>query len=434
MGPAKPRRGYGRRSVTRHVVFIESNTSGTGELFARRALELDLAPTVIAADHSRYDFDSIDGVATITADTADVVGLTALVRRLSRRAGPIVAVMSTSDYFVGRAADVARRLGLASPDPDAIERCRDKTRQRGILAAAGVPSPEFRSATSMPDALVMARQLGYPVVCKPAVGSGSVGVRLCADPDELGEHVQRLLGSAVTERGAAVKREVLLEQFVAGDEYSIEIVGERIQAVVRKRLGAQPHFVEVGHDYPAQLPERAAQQLTRAACDAVRALALADGPTHVEARMGSAGVRIIEVNPRLAGGRIPVLVQRSGGADLIAATILTALGEPVAEPPDVTLHGALRFVVASGASVAGHVASQLVGDHGWWEAAMYVAPGTVVQQRQDFRDRVGHAIACCPSADEAEQAAASRAARLATTLIPTPPAAVRRAAERLARA
>lgn len=418
MGAAFASRGRGRRDVTRDVVFIESNTTGTGELFVRRALELGLVPTVVAADHSRYGFDRIDGVATVRADTSDLVGLVDIVRGLSRRS--LAAVLSTSDYFVGVAAHVAERLGLPSPGGEAVERCRDKARQREALAAASVPIPAFRAAWSVDAALAAGRQLGFPVVCKPAVGSGSFGVRLCADAGELGDHAQRLLDSPVNERGAAIAPELLVEQFVTGDEYSVEIINARVQAVVRKRLGPVPHFVEIGHDYPARLAEAQRRRLCDAVLDAVRALGLGTGPCHVEARVAASAVWIIEVNPRLAGGRIPVLVERSAGPDLIEAVIRTALGEHVADPPAPALHGALRFVVAQRPSTAATVAPQLVGDHGSWEAQMYVARGTAVRPRGDFRDRVGHVIAWSSSAGEARRTAEQRAACLAQTLVAAP--------------
>ncbi len=404
--------------MTRRVVFVESNTTGTGELFARRALALDLAVSVVAADHARYRFGDIAGVQTITADTADTAGLTSLVGALGTRTAPVAAVMSTSDHFVGVAAAVATRLLLDGPRPDAIERCRDKRLQHRCLAAAGVPTPQSQSATSVRDALAAAEELGYPVICKPNVGSGSVGVRLCAHREELRGHAGRLLASATNERGAAIMPVVLLEEFIAGDEYSIEIVDGAVQAVIRKHLGATPHFVEIGHDYPATPGEGVAERLCAVAQDAVAALGLTCGPSHVEARTAPGGVRIIEVNPRLAGGRIPVLVHRCGGPDTIEATIRAALGEAPRSPVRAMLHGALRFVVVSQCSVAGRVAPSRLGEHGGWEAEMYVAAGARLQPHGDFRDRVGHVLACGPSGEQAQHIATQRAADLAATLVP----------------
>lgn len=418
MGAAVAARGRGRRGVTSDVVFIESNTTGTGELFVRRALALGLVPTVVAADHARYGFERIDGVATACADTSDLDSLADVVGGLSRR--PLAAVLSTSDYFVGVAAHIAERLGLPSPGAEAVERCRHKVLQHEALAAANVPMPAFRAARSATAAVAAGRRLGLPIVCKPAVGSGSFGVRLCADADELGDHARRLLDAPVNERGAAITPVVLVEQFVTGDEYSVEIVAGHVQAVVRKRLGAMPHFVEIGHDYPAQLPEPQLRQLCDVAVDAVRALGLTHGPCHVEARIAADAAWIIEVNPRLAGGRIPMLIARSGGADLIEATIRTALGEPVAEPAVAALHGALRFVLAKQPSTVGPIAADLVGDHGPWQAQMYVTAGTTVRSRGDFRDRVGHAIACSSSATEARRSAEHQAQCLGQALVAAP--------------
>ena len=50
---------------------------------------------------------------------------------------------------------------------------------------------------------------------------------------------------------------------------------------------------------------------------ALRALGLGWGPAHVELRLTQDGPRIVEVNPRLAGGMIPRMVEEALGIDLI---------------------------------------------------------------------------------------------------------------------
>ena len=91
-------------------------------------------------------------------------------------------VTSSSEYSVATAAEAARALGLPHPDPDAVRDCRDKPTQRRRLAAAGLPGPAFGAAGSAAAAVAAAARVGYPVVVKPVSGSGSIGVRRCADP------------------------------------------------------------------------------------------------------------------------------------------------------------------------------------------------------------------------------------------------------------
>src|SRR5262245_35113715 len=120
-------------------VFVESNTSGTGELFLSKATALDLKPVLITRDEARYRFaKNIPGLAVLSSDTSADAVLQTLsgVEWRSR----IKGVISTSEYHVAVAARVARELGLPSGDPVAIARSRNKKTQRDLIFAS---SPEL---------------------------------------------------------------------------------------------------------------------------------------------------------------------------------------------------------------------------------------------------------------------------------------------------
>src|SRR5207237_148005 len=109
-----------------------------------------------------------------------------------------------------------------------------------------------------------------------------------------------------------------------------------------KHLGRLPSVVECGHDFPVDgLPPGAA------ALAAIEALGLGFGPAHTEIRLGRRGPVVIEVNARLAGGRIPTLVRLATGIDLIGATIdavvLGGFRRPLPEPEPG--HASIRFLV-----------------------------------------------------------------------------------------
>ncbi|RVD62201.1 ATP-grasp domain-containing protein, partial [Mesorhizobium sp. M4A.F.Ca.ET.029.04.2.1] len=89
---------------------------------------------------------------------------------------------------------LCRHFGLPGPNPASIERCCDKFTQRQLLAEAGVPIPAYRLAANAADVQKSTAEIGLPVILKPAAGSGSSGVRLCRNADELAEHTTYLLG------------------------------------------------------------------------------------------------------------------------------------------------------------------------------------------------------------------------------------------------
>ena len=307
------------------------------------------------------------------------------------------------------AATVARSLGLPGPQAASIRDCRDKLKQRLGLRRAGVPIPNFSSATSVTMAVEQARELGLPVVVKAVSGSGSIGVRFCATPEEVAAHAAHLLGQSNDERGRALPRHILVESLLEGAEYSVETFGQAVVGVTRKYLGTLPDFVETGHDFPAELSRADTEAVHRVARRSLSALGLGWGAAHIELRLTAGGPHIVEVNPRLAGGYIPELVRLASGVDLISETVrLVAGGEPDLK---VSSGGfaSIRFLLpdddgllrgASGMDEAARVP-------GITEVKLYAKPDSAVKRHGDFRDRIGHVIACATTPRAARNAAAT---------------------------
>lgn len=400
----------------RWLAFVESNTSGTGRLFARAAARQGFRPILLGADPSRYPYVEEDAITALRVDTQDQQALLDTCRRLADEPG-LAGVTSSSEYFIATAAAIARQLGLPGPRPEAILTCRDKHMQRLRLQKARVGVPAFRPAESAAKAVAAAERLGYPVVVKPINGSGSVGVKLCADAGELRAHAEALLGQRQNERGLPVPRRILVEELAVGPEYSVEVFGDHVVGITAKHLGAPPYFVEVGHDFPAALAPAAEQAIQRTVQRTLAALGLGWGPVHVELRLTRAGPAIIEVNPRLAGGYIPELVRLASGIDMITETIRLVAGGVAQLRPAHERYASIRFILSGQAGtladVGGLDAARQVP--GVAAVELYARPGSRVYCAGDFRDRIGHVIAC--GATPAETSAAAERAHRAIRVV-----------------
>lgn len=407
-------------SVPPAFVFVESNTTGTGPRFAAAAADLGLRPILLAADPARYPWVEKSGVRAEVVDTQDRKALLAACQRLAG-SERIAGIWSSSEYFIAAAADLARELGLPGPDPQAVAACRDKGIQRARLAAAGVRQPRFRLTGSSAEAVAAAVDLGLPVVVKPVLGTGSLGVRLCADLCEVENGAAAILAQRVNERGMPLPPHLLVEEQVVGQEVSIETFDREVVGFTRKHLGDPPFFVEVGHDFPAPLRTEEERALTEMAMRVLDVLGLGWGPAHMEVRWTADGPSIIEVNPRLAGGFIPELVRLATGVELIGATVAAACGREVRPARAAYRASSIRFLLAPG---DGRLAA--VDD---WEAAaaeegvadfqLYVPLGGSVARRGDFRDRIGHIISCASTANESGRYAEQARDRLRITIEPS---------------
>jgi len=376
-------------------LLVESNTTGTGRDFAIAALRRGLRPLLLARDPARYPYAAELSLDTRIIDTTDLAAVVAVADELAP-----VGITSSSEYFIATAATVAAHRGLPGPDPAAIERCRDKATQRRVALAAGLPTPWFAECATPAEAHEAATAFGRPVVVKPVRGSGSVGVRRCATPAEVADWAGGLL--------ATVDR-VVVEEAIDGPEFSVEIMDGEPVGVTAKHLGAEPYFVEVGHDFPAPIPAPLAAALCSAALAGLDAVGLTSGPAHVELRVPPGGApHVIEINPRLAGGLIPRLVLLATGRDLIDEVVAAAEARPAAPPAaGGTGTASIRFLLpARGGEVDAVTGlADAAAVPGVVNVLCRLAPGDTTVIDHAFTDRRGHVIADSAAAAEAAIAA-----------------------------
>lgn len=376
--------------------FLESNTSGTGRMFLRQARVRGADPVLLCSDPERYPFAREENARVVVVDTSDE----RLVAEASERAG-LCGITSSSDHFVADAARIANRYGWPGPDPDAVDVCRDKGRQVAVLEGAGLPVPRswvWATAEDRHVALSDVAPRGYltePVVAKPISGSGSFNVRLCRTLDALIAHTDHLLERPMNERGMPVPSGALVQRYIDGPEFSVEIFDGQAVGVTTKRLGKTPAFVECGHEYPADLAPSARAEIVAVAIASVEALGICYGPAHVEMRLTDAGSVLIEVNPRLAGGFIPELIVRAQGINLIDATVARAMAQVPMLHPTCSRAAAIRFILATHAGSIQRITCPEAPEGA--EVTLYRCVGDAVAVHRDFRDRLGHVIAEAPT-------------------------------------
>jgi biotin carboxylase len=258
-----------------------------------------------------------------------------LLDQLARRNLRVDGVVTYVEQYLQVAAEAAAALGLRHSSFPAVWACRDKLLSRRRLAAAGVASAESIPVASLRQARHAAAEIGYPVVVKPRTLAGSLGVTLVHRPEEL-EQAYALASDSRLE-GVDDPVELLVEQYLAGPQISVECVsfsGQTVAAAVTDHIVEfPPHFEQGGHVVDAATPpDEARAAAMDIACAALNALGFTVGVSHVELRLTAAGPRVVEVNGRLAGARIPYLWRLASGVDLALAAADVAVGAS----PDLT--------------------------------------------------------------------------------------------------
>lgn len=405
--------------ATKALIMLEGNMTGTGLLYVQAAQALGLHPIILSADPTQYKYLAAEKIESICVDTRDFDELIRECSRL-RETYEIAGITCAREAFYATVGKLCRYFELPGPDAASIERCCDKFAQRELLAAAGVPVPAYRVAANAADVEAYAAEIGLPVILKPAAGSGSKGVRLCRNVDELSEHTTFLLGGKHIWQSP---RRVLVEEFVEGPYYCVDIMGNEVIGIAAADFGRPPHFIFSEFTFPAQLSEDEQERITNVALSCLRPLGLGWGPTNVEFRWTKLGPVVIEVNPRLSGTPDPQLIHLAYGVDLITEHIKLVIGEEWNLRRRLSHTAAARFLVAERDGTVAWVsgATQAAAASGVSEVRLYVEPHTPIVRKGDDRDWIGHVIAASPSLARTKEMLQRAADLISWSITPHPP-------------
>lgn len=196
-------------------------------------------------------------------------------------------------------------------DPSAYAVSCSKTASNRLFASLGIPVPE-----PWP-------QCGFPVVAKPSQASGSDGVMILRNPNDLAA----AFPAGVPDHGW------VLQQYLDGPAYSIEVIGRPGYHVP---LQVTELFMDAGYDCKAVA---APSGLTAGQEDEIASLgvAIADalelrGLMDVEAILHDGRFKVLEIDARVPS-QTPLAVYHSTGinmVDMLADGFLTNFSGPVA--------------------------------------------------------------------------------------------------------
>jgi D-alanine-D-alanine ligase len=144
----------------------------------------------------------------------------------------------------------------------------DKIRTKQVWLSLGLPTPRYVRLAKGADVHAAARELGLPVIVKPAAEGSSVGVSRV--------HSESDLESAV-ELAARYPGELLMEQLVEGDELTVAILGDgrTHQALPSIRIVPKGEWYDYNAKYVAEDTQYLCPGLEGEAEDEIRRIALA---------------------------------------------------------------------------------------------------------------------------------------------------------------
>lgn len=307
--------------------------------------------------------------------------------------GVIHPCSEVSMNVMGRINEELRLAGITKVQ--AI-RSTNKHLMRKAFEAGNAPSPKSILTESAEDAWNHMQHDfdGTDAILKPSRNSGSRGIaKVTRDMPK--EDFVKAYDIALEE---SRDKSVLIEQFIEGPEFSIEIIvwnGKvNVLTVTDKKTTEAPHFVELGHNQPSCFSAEEVETLKAAAVDGVKALGVNNCACHAEAKLQGGKAYLMEIGARLGGDFISTeLTHLSTGVDMVAAAVDVALGiEPNLSVKEEPKGACIRYFCPKPGKLVSISNTEVLNDSRVYKKKIYVQEGDMIPEVTSSLCRSGHVI------------------------------------------
>lgn len=183
-------------------------------------------------------------------------------------------------------------LGTDARDVDAAE---DRERFDRVLEQAGIHRPKGRTVFTCDEALIVANDLGYPVLVRPSYVLGGQGMQIAYGDDDIKEFMQII--NMVTQ-----EHPILVDKYMMGKELEVDAVCDGEDVLIP---GIMEHIERAGvHSgdsiavYPPQtLEPQFKDVIVDYTCRLARGLHVV-GLMNIQFILSEGRIYVIEVNPR----------------------------------------------------------------------------------------------------------------------------------------
>lgn len=280
---------------------------------------------------------------------------------LSSHFGPIHRFYGAYEQLQVPLAEAREMLGVEGMSAEAARNFRDKSQMKNVLRAAGVPCARHKLAHTAAEGWSFVEEVGFPLVLKPPAGAGAQATFRVDDAGAFGE--------ALNISAPSAQQPVLIEEFITGEEHSLETISVGGRAVWHSLTHYYPTPLEVIRNpwiqwcllLPREIDGPQYDDIRHAAGAALEALGMDTGLTHMEwFRRRDGSVAISEVGARPPGAQITTLVSRAHDIDFLHAWARVMIhGE--FDPPE-------RRYAAGAAFLRGQGSGRVVAIHGLEQA------------------------------------------------------------------
>ncbi len=286
-------------------------------------------------------------------------------------------------------------LGLSGISKLMAWRATNKHLMREAFEKYGAPSPQSYCTIDANEAWhFFCDKFDTNAILKPSRNSGSRGIAKI----ERGISREKFLELYERAYNESRDKQVLIEQFIEGPEFSVEIIvwnnEVNVLTVTDKKTTGAPYFVELGHNQPSVFPQDIVEKVKAAAVAGVEALELTNCACHAEIKVENGKAYIMEIGARLGGDFISTeLTHLSTGVDMVAAAVNVALGvAPDLEPKEDKQGACIRYFCPKPGQLIGIKGIECLEDEHVYMSEIYCKVGDEIREVKSSLDRSGHVI------------------------------------------
>jgi len=312
---------------------------GSGPIRIGQGIEFDYASVhaVRALREAGYEAIIINNnpeTVSTDFDTSDRLYFEPLtfedVMHIVRRESPIEGIIV---QFGGQTAiNLAKPLAdagvpILGSSCDSIDLAEDRNRFEKLLNDLGIPKPAGRAVTSTDDAVVVANEIGYPVLVRPSYVLGGRAMEIVYNEEDLRSYMKY---AADVSEGTPI----LVDRYIMGKEAEVDVIADGkggclLPGIMEHIERAGVHSGDSMAVYPPQtIAQSTIDQMADYATRLSEALHVV-GLMNIQFVIENDQAYVIEVNPR-ASRTVPYL-SKITGIPMVKAATWAALGRSLAE-------------------------------------------------------------------------------------------------------
>ncbi|MFE8699253.1 ATP-grasp domain-containing protein [Cytobacillus sp. FJAT-54145] len=392
------------------IVFIGSYKSGTSREALLCAKEMGYYVTLFTekSSYKDSDFPEVDCLI-YKKQLLEKDQILSSLAVLTSSGKQISACLSFIDPYVSFAASIAEELGLNRLSINSLKLMEDKLKFREVLKDSSV-SPfytVYKDGSSKKE-FVKRYKDRLPLIVKPPISHGSRDVMLAKTRLQLRSTIKELAKKYP-------ETSLLIEEYLNGPQYLIEVMvykGEvKIAGVVEQEFSKENEFIITGYSYPADLKDEDYKALRESIISIAEKLNLKDGACHLEMRNTDGQWKLVEVNPRMAGGVMNKIIIEGTDINLVKEILKLHLGEEPKIEPKVNQYVHAKFLTVNTYGKLLEITGESSALDHKGVKYVYIKPqsGAIISTPRTMGNRYGCIVAVGDTLDEAKDNAKSAA-------------------------